>query len=512
MSTIMFILFFLFGTLAFALSLAFIVIQHTNYSIKERMRPIVTFVHDYDAMVQSWEEAGGYWVEGEEGDGYIVRVQYEQFFPTPEKLDIETIDYILRDTRVDSYHVASTLKFETYFLEYLPEGAEGTTFSTGFVNERTNQRFANLERRNINIITLQGDSKNEPLKFRGGLIEVSRGFSLAEADSHQVYSLVFPLLMSENFATLNGFGLGSTVSLTYNIFDTEGDWIMLDNPTWDDVIDMTMTFKFYVAGLFKVIADEIEHVYPPWIELNRQRTLENMFFTSHNAIIHIVNMKSENTIVDFSPDIYLLLNCPTELSYFKKNVMEALPNYWMVNYVSGGYGNIAYALDNINQIIDFIILVATMGSLLVLALIFLFVLGRRKQELGIYLVLGEKKSNIHLQVVIEMLLIAILSLFVSFAPGSLISQHVTRQLIRTELEFEMQHFNEYESLYFGANHLETLGLGRPLERDFLIREIGESPSLSSIVLSLVIIISIVIIALNVTMVLYLKQSPKKLLE
>ena len=508
---------FILGILVSVLYSTAVFIENNTAIIQEWMRPIVTFVHDYDAMEESWKEAGGFWVEecddGDVEEVCVMRMMHESYFPLPEQLTTDKLAVILSDPRISSYHIAITIEFETEFLEYLPDGAEGTIFSTCMMmNEITQQCFEHLERNNINIIPLQGNSNDVSLEISEGLIELSQGFSFTDIGSNQIDNRGFPLILSENFATLNNFQLGSVVNLAFNVYDTEGDWTMLDNPTWEDVIDNTLTFEFYIVGLFRVIPDERENLDFPWVEPARQRALENMFFTSYDAIVTTRNMKLEEVDININSNIYLLLNNPLELSDFMQDIMDYLPDYWMINYVSRGYENVAYSLENINQSFGLFLLFITISSILILILVFLYNLNRRQKELGIYLVLGERKSNIYLQIVLETLFITLLSLILSLIPGRIISQEVTNQLIRSELASSMHFSSVIDVAQIGDNHLSELGFDLFLTENVFAGEVGAIYILQSVVVAFLITIGVMIGISLLSVMFFLRQSPKKLLE
>ena len=503
---------FLMGTLVTLLYFALNFIDNANFNVQQRLRPIVTFTHDYTAMMQSWEEAGGYWIISDEEGISVKKMGREDYFPRPEQLTADIIDTLISDSRVDSYQKRVTIAFETDFVEYLPEGATGTTFSSGIVNEKTQQPFENLVRYNINIIQLEGSSNDFPLEFSEGLIELSQGFDLTRIDTEQIENQRFPLLLSENFARENNFVLGSAVKLTFHVYNTEGNWITLDNPTWEDVIDSTLTFDFLVTGLFQVIPNERENPDFPWVEPNRQRVLENMFFTSYDAILDIWNKKLTEVEVDFSPNLTLLLSNPTELQDFIDCSIGFLPNYWTVNYITRGFENVVSTLNNIDQNFHFIFRLILISIVLVLSLIYIYNMSRRKLEIGIYVVLGDRKSNIYLQIVLEALLISIFPLILSLVSGTLISQEVVNRLIILDLISSMEDSGTVDVLNVGANQWSELGFDEILTESVFLQEQGIVNLLQTVTVSFLVVIGIVIAASALSVMFLMRQSPKKLLE
>lgn len=56
----------------------------------------------------------------------------------------------------------------------------------------------------------------------------------------------------------------------------------------------------------------------------------------------------------------------------------------------------------------------------------------RKQEMGIYLALGERKINIALQILIETLIVAFVGVTISIFTGSLIAKNISNQIVENQ--------------------------------------------------------------------------------
>jgi len=510
-TVIIFTIIFIFGILITVFYSAMTSIENVNRELRRRMRPIITLVPDYAEMENSWREAGGQWYKNCDGDICIEIMGNSYDFPQPAKLTSEKLSIFLANSYIDTYHITLNGQFETNFIEFLPIGAEKTSFSSCIISPETEQCFEHLIRSDIHNIRLQSDSNNRFIEISEGLIELSQGHELLEVE-HDIWQESFPLIVSENFAQTNHFQLGSIVKITKNLYEDQNIWLELNAPTWDDIITKTLTFEFMIVGLFQVIPDEEYNPDTPWIESNRQRYLENMFLTSHEAMMEIQDtLTIAQSEIELNQNIYLFLNDPILLSDFIIDVSPDLPDYWTINYVLGEFDHVVADLRYISTIFYWFFLIVCATLIFTLILLFIYHLSKRKNELGLYLALGESKIKILTQLIFELFIIMFFSLILSLIPSQLISRRLSTELILTELVRIVNETKESSTLQ-DENSMTELGLGRNLRQDLFTDKFKNVGNLQSVIVILLFSKGMIFTIFLIPCIFSLSQSPKKLLE
>ena len=73
------------------------------------------------------------------------------------------------------------------------------------------------------------------------------------------------------------------------------------------------------------------------------------------------------------------------------------------------------------------------ATILILSLLITLFLYDRRQEMGIYLALGEKKNKIIFQILLEIMVIAFIGITLAVFTGHLISSHLSQNMLENEL-------------------------------------------------------------------------------
>ena len=102
------------------------------------------------------------------------------------------------------------------------------------------------------------------------------------------------------------------------------------------------------------------------------------------------------------------------------------------------YMNVSWMLKSLDNFADIVFYVSVVAFTVVLSLVIILFLKNRKNEIGILMSLGEKKSNIICQTVGEILLIGIVSFVISTSVGYNLAKPISTSMIESSIIAERQ--------------------------------------------------------------------------
>ena len=271
-----------------------------------------------------------------------------------------------------------------------------------------------------------------------GIIEIYRGrfFSPEEIASTGLNSYAF---ISKAFAQENQLSIGSTFSLYNRAFDLRNFGGMTrDNMVAEEV------FSLEVVGIF-------QHVQPLSTGVEGQdeffqRELLNMIYVpfdvafASNRLFWLYSGLTEEEDIprlinqeQLMSNFRFFLRDPYYLESFHQKAEQILPPQFEVMDLSPVYGSLTTALDNLSDISGFITVTAMLSFVLIMILLLFLYLSDRKGEIGIYLSLGERKLNVILQLITEVLLPCSAALILSIAVGNIVADNLSQQMVRNEI-------------------------------------------------------------------------------
>ena len=130
--------------------------------------------------------------------------------------------------------------------------------------------------------------------------------------------------------------------------------------------------------------------------------------------------------------IFLLYN-PRDLSRFIEKANELLPEFWEMRDVSGAFYPIIASMDSVLEIADTILWLAIGSSVVILTLVITFLVNDRRREIGTYMALGAKISDILVQFMTEIFLVVGVGIVLSLFTGNILSEQISRIMFRETL-------------------------------------------------------------------------------
>lgn len=232
--------------------------------------------------------------------------------------------------------------------------------------------------------------------------------------------------------------ISDKVSELNNIF--VGDVIMLTNTVSIYNPDGTMTetkrdIALEIIGIFTPKVEQSTENNGGWIDYtpfnriyvpNGVVNAENRWMNEQYAIAY----PDSNTKID---QVYItptfVLNNPEDVESFRTEAKNFLPDYYKVTVSSDAYDSVAGPIKFIGSLSNIILYVAIGATILILSLVVILFLRDRKHELGIYLALGESKTKVVAQILIEVVSIALIAISLSLLTGNSIAKSTSQSMM-----------------------------------------------------------------------------------
>ena len=499
-SLLLFMLVFILSTIIIGAIAVERAVNNTEANLRNQMRPLLTFDMDTNALMNE--------------DGT---------FNTAERITADTTRRIMELPQVSQNHYMGFAHIQTHqLIDYIP-GGERHPGNDNFPNQ----------------FTIQGGSNEIPLQFNEGILDLVAGHYFT-TESGMSTSGVKPIIISEEIANLNHLAVGSIIPLELNVLRPqpselrigawEEDWHL--NP---ENIYATETFKLEVIGLFgfPVIDEHLsleQQIQTNW----ESQILLNTIFMTTTAVEEIqnfqrVNMASvwEEALTEIGTTVEAffgrdLLADPSETSFigvlelydareieaFKASAYDLLPDYWLISDLTNSFDAISSSMDSLLEIGQLVLLISIGATILILSLLITLSLHDRRNEIGIYSALGEKKAKTVTQLLIEIMVIAITGMSLAVFTGSFVSEHMSRTMIQNQLMADSISSNSFHT---NPSQLSRFGFNQEMSVDDMLETFEMSLSLETIILFFGAGIAVVTLSTIVPVIYVINLEPKKIL-
>lgn len=254
------------------------------------------------------------------------------------------------------------------------------------------------------------------------------------------------LLVSDKVAEKNNLTIGSRVKCIYSMYN--GGIIYREVIIDDKIIgggDNGMTtyeYEFEVIGIFSAKPVKVVDMTGKIEEKDNPNL--NTFFTTNNAISGIIDeltAEIENSgsywwIPSANSTAMFTLTNPEVIEIFEtQNKPHLMRGLIFVNN-SGSFDSIISPMTNVEWIADIVMWVAVAAAVVIISLLVTLFLRDRRHEMGIYLALGERKGFVALQILSEVLLIAVIAVSLSIFSGNIIAKEMSATMLENQLKSE----------------------------------------------------------------------------
>jgi len=223
-------------------------------------------------------------------------------------------------------------------------------------------------------------------------------------------------------------------------------------------------------------------------------------------------MKASGDNEFINDDIFLhsffILNDPEYHAGFVQLLNQTFDGLWVVRDLSGGFDAISTSMQNMNEIADMILFGTINATILIISLIVVLFLLERNYEIGIYLAMGQKKYKIIVQIMCELIPVAVIGLGISLIFGNLVASSVSESMLRQDM---VEATNQSQQFMGYADSLSILGYSFEMSIDEMIESYEISIDSTMIFIFMTIGITTIIITILIPVLSIVLINPKKLL-
>jgi len=298
----------------------------------------------------------------------------------------------------------------------------------------------------LEYFSVIGSSNIKPIEFEEEVVQIAAGRHFTAEEINNGHAVV---LISQELAKVNHLEVGSTFELESIFFTTWG--ANFDNSNFTIFLDYILdhlyaseVYEMEVIGIFdlnrEINAETDFHnfhwrnsflntIYVPNRFLEDVHTFN--YHTSYELWGHLWDETWYFPANNVSP-MFVLID-PRDRSAFVQSANEILPSNWKMIDLSDQFDLVFSAIDQMEFTANYILLATVVATTCILSLTVILFLRGRKQEIGIYLALGQKKVSILLQFFCEILIIAITSITLAVFTVTILTGSVSRVMMRNYL-------------------------------------------------------------------------------
>jgi len=347
-----------------------------------------------------------------------------------------------------------------------------------------------------------------------GVVDIVSGRGFTESE---VINTSYVALISQEFARLNHLGIGSSFTLE-NIergYNAQMEWDSEEQIEravevanyGEGSISFQHAYDFEVIGIFVPIAEiSTGHV---GMDAIFSEDLENRIYVPNTAIAEIIRVQQEQGQGEslFNLDNVFVLHDIHELDNFRKAAAEIIPQFDMVQDASASFAPAMASMDTFVDLAATVMWVTVGAAVIIISLLMTLFLRTRKNEFGIYLALGEKKCRVVLQIMTEVLIVALVAITLALFMGNLFADFISEDMIRRDMVSQQ---NGNDGAIFGV--LDQMGVvNQGMAADELLEKYDVSLGLESVIAFFTVSLATIAVATIVPMGYIVGLNPRKIL-
>ena len=324
---------------------------------------------------------------------------------------------------------------------------------------------------NLERFILRGVHTAHIIDIEAGLINLVEGRVFNE---YEVKSGALVVFVSEDFMEINNLSLGDTIELHYNIYDGmfESGELLPDEYYQPSNILNSKIFELEIIGVFNHLLSEsidlemsdihnhiriINQLYVPnaLIESTISLYIETFEDLYPDRLTEILSAESLEELIAYENILFLLYD-PLDFAAFSDAADRILPDFWVISDLSNTYADIAHAMKMIDGIAFYLVLGSISATFIVLTLLVSLFLQDRKNEMGIYLALGERKIKLVSGFLLEIFLVSSVALTIGLLVGNRLSSILSEELLQSEMQRQLLIENSEDNITV-FSELESMG-------------------------------------------------------
>lgn len=421
--------------------------------------------------------------------------------------------------------------------EFMPQGMNqngmpNTEENTSDTVDRKQQMQNMHEKMNESNATIDDVKKISSIKY---VDDVKYTFSVNATESS------FSLYSSDSSESSIDNGIGHKMEKYNNIlqveainaFELQDDYVggkieLVSGDVFDET-DEDVAIISYELGVENNLSvgdtitlkdsDNDEHVLTI-IGIYQQKDANN--FANYNKIYIDINSAEKflseeeynNGNYNISSAVFYL-NDPEKVEEFKTEANELVTDledrYLTLDIDTAAYEKMVSSIEGVSTFSNVILVVVIVSAIVIISLIVINSLKDRNYEIGVLLSLGEKKTKIIGQFIIELLLIAFISFILSIGTSMLISQKLANIILESQVT-NNQVDNGFSNNQRGNGFKGNMGIMQNNQNVDVIDEIDVNVTTKDISILFIIELGIIIISMGLPSIKILNSDPKDILS
>jgi len=373
--------------------------------------------------------------------------------------------------------------------------------------------------------TVRGGNNPNIFDIEQGLIELVAGRTFTEAEVQNPSNVA---LVSQAFADVNQLTIGSVMNFRHIIFHRQDDMAWDPDFFTEENIFASQSYELEVIGIFHPLATL--NTGNPWDDRDFSMRLSNRIYVT-NSFSQPAALFDATARLEVLPDEFRLMEDGSEISpedwvgiehffslynandfpAFREAVAEIVPPHFFVEDAGGNIGAIEAALQSMRSLTQTILWLAIGASILILTLLITLFLRDRKREVGIYLALGEKKRKLVSQFVVEIIVIAFVSIVAALFLGNILSSTLSENMLISDLAAEQDDDRGHFRGIWEDNPFWWQGFINEVDTDEVIASYDVSLTPMTILLFFAIGLGTTLIATIIPMIYVVRLNPKKIM-
>ena len=385
---------------------------------------------------------------------------------------------------------------------------------------------------------MQSDGQQEHFNLTGfqhkEILDVKVGLINIVDERAPSYSAVadgeYTAVISKNFADVNSLRIGDTMTMEIEIivWPEMDDGFARGGAMWQEPEpEKVIPFEFTIVGIYEPAGKPAQIKNDDWSAMYEEMERHARIYIS-NKIANEINKIQSEEWKKVHPESYpddmdefrdmehytpiFAFSDVEDLEEFKLDVVAVLGDFYTITDNQSDFSKIIAPLKGLSTIANIILFVGIGASLIILSLLVTLFLKDRRNEIGIYLAIGERKGRVIGQILAEVLIVSIIGITLSLFSGNLISSALSNSMLENAVIAQQE--QESDNMYMGGqwNYLSHLGYGgSDLTLDELVEQYKVSLSPNIIVIFYAGGLITVLLSTLIPILYVLRLNPRKIL-
>lgn len=370
------------------------------------------------------------------------------------------------------------------------------------------------------IFSLTGVQYADILAIESGLIELHKGRTFTQ---EEIYTGANVVVVSQEFLNENNLSLGDDIILDYRVFYFDEYAKNPHEPLATENLAANKTYELEIVGTF---THELQTIHG-FMEIDDHFRRLNTIFAPNRLVETVTEVyveafrhsrphlleewfQAENLydVLSYGNPLFLLHD-PLYLRDFRIAVEDLLSEIWSVDDLTSTYQNFTNAMITLDELVGILLILTSIAMIVAFGLLVIMDLQNRRKEIGIYLSLGQKQSNIFKQFILELTGPILIGTTMALLFGNIAATNLAGTMLENELEILL---NQNHVFTMSSETVEGMGFRHEISPEeffeiFELRLDWQTAGYFYLIILIVVLITLLIVYIQIK-----KVSPMELLK